>query len=177
MWEPRRLTTLWDSAACCRNSFTFSNKELLRFAIKIQFPLWYQALTCRLYLNYIANLAVVIHPFPPIAVTQTPYHAILFQTKLNFGWHPQFLLHCVYLPVSWIWSCHGATIESMAFWFALLCSFERMLIVWPSPNAVLHLRSPRSSYLSIVPLKLRDVNRFGIPCQYRSYLYRYLIDL
>jgi hypothetical protein len=24
MWEPRRLTTLWASTACCRDSFTFT---------------------------------------------------------------------------------------------------------------------------------------------------------
>jgi hypothetical protein len=27
MWEPRRLTTLWASMACYRNSFTFTDKE------------------------------------------------------------------------------------------------------------------------------------------------------
>jgi hypothetical protein len=28
MWEPRRLTTLWASMACCRDSFTFFTSEL-----------------------------------------------------------------------------------------------------------------------------------------------------
>jgi hypothetical protein len=30
MWEPRRLTTLWASTACCRDSFTFFLPYLIR---------------------------------------------------------------------------------------------------------------------------------------------------
>jgi hypothetical protein len=30
MWEPRRLTTLWPSTACCRDSFYFVPKETLQ---------------------------------------------------------------------------------------------------------------------------------------------------
>jgi hypothetical protein len=45
MWEPRRLTTLWASTACYRDSFTFYSKGIMRLTnhrcrvIKFKFSL------------------------------------------------------------------------------------------------------------------------------------------
>jgi hypothetical protein len=47
MWEPRRLTNLWASAACCRDSFTYFTVGLReRFTTRRLLPIIYCGLRC-----------------------------------------------------------------------------------------------------------------------------------
>jgi hypothetical protein len=70
MWEPRRLTTLWTSIACCRDSFTFS---LLFFTFYNSLE---HTVKCSQYVTrrILVTAPTIAVPLPPAQVlsSQTP---------------------------------------------------------------------------------------------------------
>jgi hypothetical protein len=61
MWEPRRLTTLWASTACCRDNFTFYFLHDVNFVEKICEGTPY--LTESRVFNTISDVAIVVPIF------------------------------------------------------------------------------------------------------------------
>jgi hypothetical protein len=71
MWDPQRLTSLWRSTACDRDSFTFPTYYVIDF-LAISFPLAFPPIS---YMHYISlnNISVALVRKRTIPIERPPH--------------------------------------------------------------------------------------------------------
>jgi hypothetical protein len=133
MWDPRRLTTLWTSAACCRDSFTLFCANIRIEGLEFSALLFRtpevpcsQTETLRgIPQNILENSRTLRNYFP-----STVYKYFLWHDYLRFGWNSKVL------------TCHFARFRRVEYnceTYLLYFVMSVFLSVFPSVRLFLHL--------------------------------------